>query len=221
MFSLFQTLSTLAVAAGVARAAFGPSFSTGATSSGVYITSATATLILPDAPTNNEGDLSLWVGMGTSDGDLIQSIADCYECTDSSWSIFTYTLKETSPTSQEVIQGESHSAVAGDEVTMLYTYSSSTTNYTQTLSLNGAVVSTLSTNDGGAEGWGSAVECAAENCGSVPAHQWINAKIVLSAADPNYINTLYLSGGATGSMTTSDGGITWNIGTINIPAFTF
>lgn len=78
MFSLVQTLSTLAVAVGVAQAAFGPYFSTGATSSGVYIKQATATLVLPDAPTNNQGDLSLWVGMGTSDGDLIQSIADCY-----------------------------------------------------------------------------------------------------------------------------------------------
>lgn len=50
-------------------------------------------------------------------------------------------------------------------------YSSSTGNYTQTVSLNGAVVSTLSTSDGFAEGWGSAVECAATNCGSVPAHR--------------------------------------------------
>lgn len=78
MFSLVQALSVLAATVGVVQAADGPYFSTGATSSGVYIKQATATLILPDAPTNNQGDLSLWVGMGTSDGDLIQSIADCY-----------------------------------------------------------------------------------------------------------------------------------------------
>lgn len=56
---------------------------------------------------------------------------------------------------------------------MIYvdTYSTSTGNYTQTLSLNGVVVSTLSTSDGYAEGWGSAVECAAEDCGTVPAHR--------------------------------------------------
>ncbi|KAJ4386009.1 hypothetical protein N0V93_008900 [Gnomoniopsis smithogilvyi] len=221
MSSFIRTLSILVGAVGVTQAAFGPYFSTGATSSGVYIKQATATLILPDAPSNNQGDLSLWVGMGTSDGDLIQSIADCYECTDSSWDIFTYTLKETSATSQEVIEGASHSAAAGDQVTMLYTYSTTTGNYTQTLSLNGVVVSTLSTSDGYAEGWGSAVECAAEDCGTVPAHQWINAEIILSAADPSYIDTLGLAGGATGSMTTSDGGITWVIGTISIPAFTF
>lgn len=51
--------------------------------------------------------------------------------------------------------------------------------------------------------------------------EWINAEIILSAADPGYINTLGLAGGATGSMTTSDGGVTWNIGTFNIPQFTF
>lgn len=45
-----------------------------------------------------------------------------------------------------------------------------TGNYTQTVSLNGVVVSTLSTSDGEAQGWGSAVECASNNCGTVPAH---------------------------------------------------
>lgn len=78
MPSLVQKLSVLAGAMGIAQAAFGPYFSTGPTASGVYIQQATATLILPDAPSGNTGDLSLWVGMGTSDGDLIQSIADCY-----------------------------------------------------------------------------------------------------------------------------------------------
>ena len=100
-------------------------------------------------------------------------------------------------------------------------YSSSTGNYTQTVYLNNAVVSTLSTSDGFAEGWGSAVECAATDCGTVPAHQWINVQIVLSAADPGYINTLGLSSGVKASMTTSDGGKTWNVPSISIPQFTF
>ena len=87
--------------------------------------------------------------------------------------------------------------------------------------LNNAVVSTLSTSDGLAEGWGSAVECAATDCGTVPAHQWINVQIVLSAADPNYSRTLALGSSVKASMTTSDGGKTWNVGTISIPQFTF
>lgn len=43
-------------------------------------------------------------------------------------------------------------------------------NYTQTVSINDKVVATLSTKDGEAQGWGSAVECAAEDCGTVGAH---------------------------------------------------
>lgn len=43
-------------------------------------------------------------------------------------------------------------------------------NYTQTVSVNGKTVSTLSTSDGKAQGWGSSVECAEDNCGTVGAH---------------------------------------------------
>lgn len=78
MPSIYQTLSAIVASAATANAAFGPYFSTGPTSSSTYIKESTATLILPAAPSNNNGDLSLWVGMGTSAGDLIQSIADCY-----------------------------------------------------------------------------------------------------------------------------------------------
>lgn len=49
-------------------------------------------------------------------------------------------------------------------------YDDSTGNYTQTVSVNGNAVSELSTSDGHAQGWGSAVECAADDCGTVPAH---------------------------------------------------
>lgn len=49
-------------------------------------------------------------------------------------------------------------------------FDDSTGNYTQTVLVNGNQVSTLSTSSGHAQGWGSAVECAAEDCGTVPAH---------------------------------------------------
>ncbi|CAN8099929.1 unnamed protein product [Discula destructiva] len=225
MPSLIRLLLILAhtvVVAAQAVSYFGPYFSTGATASGVFIKQATATLVLPESSANNHGYLALWVGMGTTNGDLIQSIAACYECTDTTWQAFTYTLMKTSPTTQEPIQDVVHPASSTDHLTMLYKYDPSTKNYTQTLSLNGAVVSELSTGDGLATGWGSAVECAGnKNCGTVNAHQWIDAQIILSEPDPKYGKTLALSGGAKGSMSTSDGGITWDIGTFNIPAFTF
>lgn len=88
---LFSAL--VAVALKSVNAADGPYFSTGPVSSDIYISEATSTLILPDAPSGSTGDLSLWVGMGTSNGDLIQSIADNYESSD--WSVFAYTLLST------------------------------------------------------------------------------------------------------------------------------
>lgn len=89
-------LSALAAAAAVSKvnAAFGSAFSTGPTSDDTFIAESWATLNLPTAPTDNSGDLSLWVGMGTSAGDLIQSIAD--NSASSDWSLFAYTLVSTS-----------------------------------------------------------------------------------------------------------------------------
>jgi hypothetical protein len=82
-------------------------------------------------------------------------------------------------------------------------------------------VSTLSTDDGQAMGWGSAVECAAEDCGTVAAHKWIDTTITLDKADPNYDQTMGKAQGVTGEMSTSDGGVTWTITDIEIPEFTF
>lgn len=49
-------------------------------------------------------------------------------------------------------------------------FDDTTGNYTQYVSVNGNLVRTLSTSDGRALGFGSAVECAETNCGIVPAH---------------------------------------------------
>lgn len=216
-----NVLSALAAAATVAKvkAAFGPAFSTGPTADDVYIIESWATLTLPDAPSDNSGDLSLWVGMGTSNGDLIQSIAENYDTSD--WSVYAYTLMETSDTSQTPIQADGSTADAGVAITFHYQYDSSSGNYTQTVYKAGTVVSTLSTSDGEAEGWGSAVECAAEDCGTVPSHTWSNVSITLSAADSAYSDTLGLGTDVEASMSTSDGGITWEVGTIDIPCWDF
>lgn len=107
------------------------------------------------------------------------------------------------------------------------------------MSLNGNTVSTLSTSDGHAQGWGSAVECAENNCGTMPAHSescnndgqgvlkltqftaWINTEIIMDVADPDYINTLGKGEGVTGDLVTADGGKTWTVDTISIPQYTF
>ncbi|ETS81473.1 hypothetical protein PFICI_06475 [Pestalotiopsis fici W106-1] len=221
MPSSSQIISSLA-AVGIAsvNAAMGPAFSTGPVADGSFIRESTSTLVLPAAPSNNNGIASLWVGMGTSNGDLIQSIADNWQS--STWDIYAYTLLSTSPTSQMPVYGDgSADATANDQITMHYKYDDSTANYTQTVTKNGAVVSTLSTSDGHALGWGSAIECAENNCGTMPAHTWINTQIIMDVADPNYINTLYKGAGVTGNLVTADGGKTWTVDTISIPQFTF
>jgi hypothetical protein len=87
-------LSALAaVAFMTANAADGPYFSTGPVSSNSFIRESISTLVLPDTPSGSTGDLSLWVGMGTSNGDLIQSIAENWESDD--WSVYAYTLLST------------------------------------------------------------------------------------------------------------------------------
>src|SRR6186713_2972487 len=87
-----QILSALATLTSV-KAAMGPAFSTGPVGAGSWIREAQSTLVLPKAPSGSSGDTSLWVGMGTSNGDLIQSIADNWSA--SNWDIFAYTLKKT------------------------------------------------------------------------------------------------------------------------------
>lgn len=69
-------------------------------------------------------------------------------------------------------------------------------------------------------GWGTAIECQSEACGTVPQHQYIDTKITMRVADPNYDQTLALTN-AEGDLTTSDGGKTWTVDTITIDEFTF
>ncbi|KAF4419171.1 hypothetical protein FACUT_11551 [Fusarium acutatum] len=206
-----QILSILAaIAVATANAAMGPAFSTGPVGSGSWIREATSTLVLPDVPQGSTGVASLWVGMGTNKGDLIQSIADNWQSDE--WSIFAYTLTKTGDNSQLPVQDEHQTpAKKGDRVTMHYKYDASTQEYVQYVSINGKQVSTLSTSKGHkAMGFGSSVECGASDCGTIGAHQWVDTKIILDSADPNYIQTFGKGEGVTGGeMTTSDGGKTW------------
>ncbi|KAF9697483.1 hypothetical protein EKO04_003976 [Ascochyta lentis] len=218
MPSLRQILSVLAATASV-EAAMGPSFSTGPVGGRSWIRESTSTLVLPKAPSGNSGDASLWVGMGTSKGDLIQSIADNWNS--DKWRIYAYTLLSTSATTQMPVQTDGTDAVGDDKITMHYKFDDATGNYTQYVSINDKQLATLSTSDGHAQGWGSAVECAENNCGTMPAHKWINTVITLDTADPNYDQTMGKGEGVSGEMSTDDGGITWKVTDINIPEFTF
>ncbi|KAL2275450.1 hypothetical protein FJTKL_02065 [Diaporthe vaccinii] len=100
-------------------------------------------------------------------------------------------------------------------------YNPSTGKTDQTVSVSGNVVSTLSTSSGrGGLGWGTGMECQQANCGTVSTHHYINTKVTMSAANPNYKNTLALNG-ASGSLVTADGGKTWTVADITVEQYTY
>jgi hypothetical protein len=117
-------------------------------------------------------------------------------------------------------------------------YNDSTKKYDQTVYVNGAVVSTLSTGklsivsqfpctqlrhiaaSGVAQGWGTAAECQAAACGTYAAHEYINTKIIMDVADPNYARTKGTTG-ASGDLVTADGGKTWTVRSIKIQGGVF
>ncbi|KAF5021630.1 hypothetical protein F66182_6330 [Fusarium sp. NRRL 66182] len=214
---IISAFAAMAIAS--VQAAMGPAFSTGPVGANSWIREATSTLILPDIPSGSTGVASLWVGMGTDNGDLIQSIADHFDSNE--WSIFAYTLVKTGENSQKPVQDDPTPAKAGDRITMHYKFDDSTNEYVQYVSINGKQVSTLSTPSGHAMGFGSSVECGAEDCGTIGAHKWVDTKIILDSADPNYDQTFGKGEGVTGELTTEDGGKTWVGSDFEIPEHTF
>jgi hypothetical protein len=73
----------------------------------------------------------------------------------------------------------------------------------QTVSVEGRVVSTLSTKSGKAIGFGTAEEAQDRFKGVVYAHSYVNTTVVLAAADPHFASTLSKNG-ATGNLVTKD-----------------
>ncbi|KAE8132385.1 hypothetical protein BDV38DRAFT_297042 [Aspergillus pseudotamarii] len=219
-----RSLASLAVF-GLAQAqdniVFGPAFSLGPTKS--WIREATTTLVLPEAPSPQEDRLALWPGMGTSGGDLIQALAVSFSdpaanCGASSgqWCTWASTLQGTQ------LGGKQVPASAGDKLVMHYKYNDSTGKYDQTVTINGKVVSSLSTNSGQAQGWGTAVE-AQDNASksTVAAHQYLDTTIILDAADLTFRDTLGLTDADSTGLATSDNGKTWKVATINIHEHSF
>ncbi|TRX97998.1 hypothetical protein FHL15_001208 [Xylaria flabelliformis] len=180
---------------------FGNYFSTGPTASGTFIIDATTTLVLPALNSPHNGNLGLWPGMGMDDGDLVQGLA-------------ISTVGIGSPCN--LVASEVKWANFYEDK-----YNPSTGKTDQTVSVNGNVVSTLSTSSGrGGLGWGTAMECQQANCGTVPTHHYVDTKITMSAPNPNYKNTLALNG-ASGNFVTADGGTTWTVSDITINQYTY
>ncbi|EPS28362.1 hypothetical protein PDE_03308 [Penicillium oxalicum 114-2] len=202
---------------------FGPHFSLGPVSASSWIRESFTTLVLPAIPSPRADRLALWPGMGTSGGDLIQALAVSFDNPNANcgarvgqWCTWASTLKGTQ------LGGRQVPANPGDQLTIHYQFNDRTGKYDQSVALNGLIVSTLSTSDGHAQGWGTAVECQEKACKSyVPAHRYLSTKIILDSADPAFGKTLVLNEARTSGLTTTDGGKTWTVATIDIGAHTF
>ncbi|KAI3391257.1 hypothetical protein diail_7658 [Diaporthe ilicicola] len=199
---------------------FGPYFSLGPTKS--WIRSANTTLVLPEVPSPQVERLALWPGMGTSSGDLIQALAVSFASPSANcggkagqWCVWASTLEGTQ------LGGTQVPANAGDSVTMVYVFNDKTSNYDQTVYLNGKSVSTLSTSSGQAQGWGTAVECQAQACdGTAKAHKYTHTTITLNAADTTFAGTLAINEVSSTGLKTSDNKV-FTVDTINVDAHTY
>ncbi|KAG0157801.1 hypothetical protein Pdw03_1447 [Penicillium digitatum] len=213
--------SVLGLVSALDKIGFGPHFSLGPTSS--WIREANTTLVLPETSSPQTDRLALWPGMGTSGGDLIQALAVSFSdpaancgATAGQWCTWASTLQGTQ------LGGKQVPANAGDEITMHYKYNDETGNFDQTVYINGEVVSTLSTNSGQAQGWGTAVECQDDACDSTTAaHEYLDTTIILDAADPSFGDTLAIEEVISSGLKTADEGKTWTVSSIEVQAHTY
>lgn len=137
-----------------------------------WIRSANTTLVLGATPSPQVNRLAIWPGISSSNGDLIQAIAVSFsdpgaQCggTAGQWCTFASTLEGEQESGAMVPVSE------GAQINMYYEYNDDKQMYDQTVTVNGKVVSTLSTSSGKATNWQTAVECQEGACSStVPAH---------------------------------------------------
>ncbi|KAH0426670.1 hypothetical protein CcaCcLH18_10178 [Colletotrichum camelliae] len=175
------------------------------TNGNAYIQEASATLVLPQLP-----------GAISGDGVTSNSPSGSY-CEDGgkNWCNFAYTLVGSNPT-----VGTPVKASPGSTVRTHYKLNSSTQLWDQNVYVDDKLVSTVNTSKGQHGNiFYISIECASGGCANHPAHTWKDVSIVLSEADKSFGHTGSWEHGATGgAMSTSDGGKTWNIATLNIPA---
>lgn len=115
--------------------------------------------------------------------------------------------------------------VSGDQkITITYTRNTNdngTYTWTQlvTDTATGEELSTLDSDSGDMTGWGTGTECNDQCVGTTSPQVYSNTKIVLESEDPEFSSTAVPGEGVTASdMVTDDGGKTWTIKEINLPA---
>lgn len=219
------------------RDSWGPAFSLGPAKHSII--STTTTIYPGKMPANQAGYLFVWLGISNGTGDLIQSIIGSYpkgqsECSgadaDTTWCISSevYGLASNGYPNQWVGSLTTADTAFANGIKLNYTLIDKKSYlWAQTMSdaVTGKLLSSFQKTSGPMLGWGTAIECNDYNgvacTGTVAQQTYVNSTIILDAADSTFINTLGTSGGATYSkMSTADGGKTWTIPKITIPAMT-
>ncbi|KAJ4343699.1 hypothetical protein N0V95_006564 [Ascochyta clinopodiicola] len=197
-----------------------------------YIQEAVATLVLGDAPSNNQGDVALWSAIMMDQQDFLQGVTQhspnslltrivnfAYSpwCQNlgQNWCNFAYTLKGSS-----ITNGTPVKAKRGDRVKTHYKLNPSTNLWDQNLYVNDKLVSHVSTSKGQhGRIFYVSIECASQPCALTPAHSWEQISVTLNKADQSFKHSGAWEHGATGgAMSTTDGGKTWNFSKLNVPA---
>ncbi|KAF8674653.1 hypothetical protein RHS04_07073 [Rhizoctonia solani] len=214
----FISTLIMCTAALVAADTWGGSYSLGPAKTNII--EMTTTLTPGVAPSTQTGMLFLWPGISNGTGDLVQTTLEQWP--DNSWcgagkgewcvraSVFGWFGQRDGPSA--VVKPT-------DAVTMNYKLGSNKMTWTQTVTINNKVVSTLTSDSGPyMKGWGTGTECNGGCTGTISAQKYTNTIITLDAADPNFGKTASSAGGATATgLTSEQGGKIWKIATINVP----
>lgn len=215
----------------VKRDSWGAAFSLGPAANTII---QTTTTIYPGAMPSDQGAyLFAWLGISNGTGDLIQSIIGSYpkggsECggqtdADTAWCISS----EVYGSGYQYVGALTTADANSDNgIKLNYTLADkSTWLWTQTMedAVTGTLLSSFNRTSGPMLGWGTALECDDYNgvsCTGTPDEQiYANSTIILEEADEGFSDTMGVGTGVTHTdMVTADGGKTWTIEKITIPA---
>lgn len=217
------------------RDSWGAAFSLGPAKQDII--STTTTIYPGEMPADQVGYLFVWLGISNGTGDLIQSIIGSYpagqsECSgpdaDTTWCISSevYGLASNGLPNQWVGSLTTADVDYTNGIKLNYTLIDPD-NYLwlQTMedAVTGQLLSTFNKTSGPMLGWGTALECDDYNgvacTGTIAEQYYVNSTIILESADDTFVDTLGAGTGVTYTdMVTADGGKTWTIAKITIPA---
>lgn len=217
---------------------FGPTYWLGPSKSPII--STTTTIYPGEYPAGQAGYLFSWLGIQDANeaGDLIQGIVGSYpagqsECSgsdaDTAWCISSEVYGTNSDGQIEQFVGSMTTADVNyaNGIFVNYTLVDASTHlWEQSMhdAVTGALLSSYSkTSTLDIALWNTEIECQDNNgtpCTGTPNDQyWVNSTIVLESADSSFADTLITENGATGEgLATADGGKTWTIDKITMPA---